>query len=173
MSLSKLLVTSIILALLSFIAFSRPSSKVELPRSPIRVEPIHNIIQTDSARFFFNLDTTYFNHTDGALYISSCFKNTPVFSLEKRVGRLWQLAFETPCLAVSNPPIKVESKGEHTSQLFVEAIKDSDAAPRFEVKSIPGTYRLVFYVYRNADSFGVSNQLDKEQISNSFELKLP
>lgn len=116
------------------------------------------------------------NGTEGPAYLVTCHGVHPPH-LEKRVGDRWVTAYAAAVPQCLGPPEVVEPGETFPYSFRVSAgLPGSDYHPGFAVDPIPGTYRLVWTVYRtwepDGDRPGLGEQFPREAtVSNEFTLR--
>jgi aryl-alcohol dehydrogenase-like predicted oxidoreductase len=112
------------------------------------------LIATDSANYRarrsgdgieLDIVATLTNRTADTVYLHPCGRSQPNFLLEKWDGSEWRPAYATPCPAILmlDPP-RVAPGATRTDTARVRASTAANAAPRFELDPLAGTYRLVY-----------------------------
>jgi hypothetical protein len=88
---------------------------------------------------------TLTNHAAQPVYLHPCGRTQPSFVLEKWVDGAWKNAYSQACPAMLmiDPP-RVEPGASRTDTAHVNAARDPNTMPRFEVEPIAGDYRLVY-----------------------------
>ena len=119
--------------------------------------------------------TTFTNHTNDTVRLHPCGQSQPAFTLEKWVDGAWRPAYTQVCPAMLNlNPPTVMPHAARTDTARVRAMTGANAAPRLEVDSIAGTYRLVYaQAYRTwRPNEGPGDLLPLEQrVSGAFRLE--
>jgi hypothetical protein len=121
------------------------------------------------------IGVTYTNPLPRAVAVPACHRHyMPV--LQKLVAGEWVTAFQWVELMCITPPLVI-ARGETYAFAFpIQAYpRGSNSHPQFQVESIPGTYRLIWFVAVHdprADA-GLGEPLPFElTVSNTFELTL-
>ena len=171
--------------LFSLAAGSIASSCSSDPIAPA-IEPVRDF-QTDSAHYTLvgdnsynaNIGVTFINRTTQSVTFVNC-NGLVVFHLEKLINNEWVGALFPLFPDCLSTPIIVPVDGRHSMSFqLVAALPGANAAPKFAVAEIPGTYRVVWddgsayspLNVRFGDEFGDPLPLD-HRISNSFTLSL-
>ncbi|HEU0078648.1 MAG TPA: hypothetical protein VFQ76_13410 [Longimicrobiaceae bacterium] len=116
------------------------------------------------------------NGTDGPAYLATCHGVHPPH-LEKRVGDRWVPAYAAAVPQCLGPPEVVEPGETFPYSFRVSAVlPGNNDYPSFQVDPVPGTYRLVWTVYRtwepDGGSPGLGEQFPREAaVSNEFTLR--
>lgn len=132
---------------------------------------------TDSANLAsLTIRLTYRNNTGKPVYLPTCRGPQPP-RLQKQVGDTWVVAFAPNILACEAAPIMVDAGDSYDyTWRIIAGMPGSNYAPRFSVSEIPGTYRVLWEIFRGASSNGgrtvtTHDPLPVEQsVSNSFRL---
>lgn len=85
------------------------------------------------------ITATFYNHTGDAIYILPCGEDGVSFHVEKQEGGAWVVAYDRPCLLVSDKNIRVENGASYTAPSWIEV-------DRLKVDRPTGLYRLVWPV---------------------------
>ena len=144
------------------------SAMITTDRQAYRVRRTADAIEVD-------IVTTFTNHTNDTVRLHPCGQSQPSFILEKWVDGAWRPAYNQVCPAMLNlDPPSVMPHAARTDTARVRAMLAANAAPRFEMEPIAGTYRVVYaQAYRSwRPNEGPGELLPVEQrVSNSFRLE--
>lgn len=133
--------------------FQWSCSTEEATNPSIRLE---SRFRTSSTEYFADLSAEevkvsipvrYTNLENHPAYISTCDDKKPDFSLESWNGERWSTAFGLFCHAITRRPIVVPAGQTYTTTLDVRGFTIPKVIPRFETRSLPGPYRVVFPIY--------------------------
>ncbi|MDQ3699229.1 MAG: hypothetical protein M3373_14585 [Gemmatimonadota bacterium] len=126
-----------------------PASRAEPPASP---KPL--FIATDRGTYQLrrtadglevDIVATFTNRAADTVFLHPCGRVQPSFMLERWMDGEWRPALAPPCPAILmlDPP-RVAPGESRTDTARVRAFTSPDAAPRFEIEPVAGTYRLVY-----------------------------
>ncbi|HEU4629183.1 MAG TPA: hypothetical protein VFS08_05535 [Gemmatimonadaceae bacterium] len=142
--------------------------------APIRTDRTRYALRTtpDGATEEIVVVATYVNHGADTVFISPCGTSIPAWELQKREDGRWRRALSPVCTMIAAPPLAVAPGAERTDSLRIAGAARAGVAPTFDVGEIPGTYRLVYPIFRQRDGeFGVRDSLPVvERVSNEFEV---
>jgi hypothetical protein len=114
--------------------------------------------------YVINVVATYTNRTGRTVYPARCGFEPPRFHLEKQVGGEWVRAYRQVCmLPLLKEPVEVPPGAVYTDTV---RLYTSPRFEMFEVSPIPGTYRIVYQIYKTW-------QVREEDSSVSGELLPP
>lgn len=109
-------------------------------------------IQTDQRAYVMDstyvipIVATYTNRTGRTVYPARCGFEPPRFHLEKQVGGEWVRAYRQVCmLPLLKEPVEVPPGAVYTDTV---RLYTSPRFEMFEVSPIPGTYRIVYQIYK-------------------------
>lgn len=119
---------------------------------------------------------TYRNTTGKDVFLPTCRGPQPP-RLQKEVNGSWIIAFAPNILACEAAPITVRAGDTYDYTFRILAgMPGSNYAPRFAVSEIPGTYRILWEIFRSTagDPSRASTTRDPlpidQEISNTFRL---
>lgn len=116
------------------------------------------------------------NDGRSSVFVARCGFHPPLFELQKRERNVWRTAFQPVCPRVLAPPVEVVPGETYRDVAVVEAARRPGTHPRWQVGTIPGTYRLVLDIHRSWDPHanrpGPRLRLE-ERTSNTFRLTGP
>lgn len=120
----------------------------------------------------------YVNRTGDTVYLGYCDREPPRFQVEKKVDGEWVLAHRGPiCTAtLIYRPFPILPGEVYTDTLRLTHFRSERVGPRFEVSSIPGTYRAILDIYTswNPERIREREPLPlPERVSNEFRIELP
>jgi hypothetical protein len=132
---------------------------------------------TDSAGLAsLTIRMTYRNTTGKDVYLPTCRGPQPP-RLQKQVGDEWVVAFAPNVLGCESIPVTVAAGDSYNYTFRILAgMPGSNFAPRWAVSEIPGTYRVLWEIFRTRSgdprrAVTTRDPLPVEQeISNSFRL---
>jgi hypothetical protein len=119
---------------------------------------------------------TYRNTTGKEVFLPTCRGPQPP-RLQKQVGDTWVVAFAPNILACEAAPVIVRAGDSYAYTFHVLAgMPGTNFAPRWTVSEIPGTYRILWEIFRSTtgDPSRPSTTRDPlpvdQSISNTFRL---
>ncbi|HKX31059.1 MAG TPA: hypothetical protein VJ302_25440 [Blastocatellia bacterium] len=135
---------------------------------PIRTERETYEVKYTRNSVKLTIKTSYTNRTGDTVYLSKCrVPSEPI--LQKRVRGRWILAYERPQLLCREKPVRIKPGETYKDRFQMEAfLPGNNNFPKFEVREVPGTYRLVRSFHRGSDE-GPLLPL-RERVSNQFQL---
>ena len=128
----------------------------------------------DGAVLQLTIAATFTNRTADTIVLNWCYDHVPAVALEKWVDGEWRPAFGQACPDVRYGGAPRLAPGEsQTDTVVLSATFRPNARPRFELDTVPGFYRMVYWkAYRGwkADS-SLETLLPKElRVSNAFRV---
>lgn len=123
----------------------------------------------DSANYLrVDIGATIANRSKNVIYFDTGCGNG---WLDKRTGEGWRQAYALACpLGSDQTRLVALAPGESHSDTYRVWANRSDGNPRFEVDTIPGTYRIVYRIYSGADGERSHLLPEDERASNQFTL---
>lgn len=146
-------------------------------RPPIQTERIRYTVDDSMPIVHLTINMVYRNTTGSTVYLPTCQGPQPP-RLQKQVGDAWVVAFAPNVMGCEQTPISVRA-GETYPYSFqiVGGRPGSSFAPRFAVSELPGTYRVLWEIFRTSRETVagrppiMTDPVPVEQeISNSFQL---
>jgi hypothetical protein len=117
---------------------------------------------------------TYTNRTADTIVLHPCYERRQAVALDKWVGGEWKSAFDQACPDVLSTGAPRLAPGEsRTDTLLIFASLRPNTSPRFELGSVPGMYRLVYWkAHRNwQGNLRLGALLPEElRVSNAFRV---
>lgn len=120
---------------------------------------------------------TYRNTTGKDVFLPTCRGPQPP-RLQKQVGDRWIVAFAPNVLGCEEQPILVRDGDSYEYTFRVLAgMPNSRYAPRFAVAEVPGTYRVLWEIFRGTSKEGGGRAIAtkdplpvEQEVSNTFRL---
>ena len=151
---------------------------VALP-APSAQQPPAATLVTDSTEYSVRFEGGFYRATIGYRYtnrsghaVSANYCRTPPPPvLEKKVGAAWVRAYSPIMLmCLSHPPFRIAVGETYRGVLALDAApRGRNAAPTFDVESVPGTYRLRWRLVAGSDP-DAKDAPAVEAVSNEFRL---
>ena len=121
---------------------------------------------------------TFTNRTADTIVLHPCNDRPPAAGLDEWVDGQWRPAFDQACADIFNSDAPRVAPGQsRTDTLLIAASLRPDTSPRFELATVPGLYRVVYFkAHRNwtSDHPGPrlpGQRLPKElRVSNAFRV---
>lgn len=145
--------------------------------APIETDrPVY--VVNDSANVArLTIHMTYRNNTGKDVFLPTCRGPQPP-RLQKQVGDSWVVAFAPNVLGCEEPPISVRAGDSYEYTFNILAgMPNSGYAPRFAVSEVPGTYRILWEIFRGTTNDGSGHAVAtkdplpvEQEISNTFRL---
>ena len=148
--------------------------------------PQISTIQTDQQVYAVTLDSalnalvltiplSYTNPTNKTVYFAKCGHQPPAPVLQKYENEEWTNALGKVCRLILTPPVEVEPGETYVQTVSLASSLRPNTEPRFSVKEIPGTYRLIYRIYETWEPYGEGPGLGKllpieARVSNEFEV---
>jgi hypothetical protein len=144
--------------------------------APIETDRTVYAVDDSGGLAHLTIRMTYHNTTGRDVYLPTCRGPQPP-RLQKEVNGTWVVAFAPNVLACEAAPIVVRSGDSYPYTFRILAgMPGSSYAPRFAVSEIPGTYRILWEIFRGTagNPSRPSTTRDplpvEQEISNSFRL---
>ena len=139
--------------------------------APIQTGKSTYVVEQDGPFLRTEIPFEYLNRTGGPVYVPKCQETYPPV-LEKQVEGEWIVAYAPVVLLCWEPPVVIGAGERYRSTFRMLAARPGTRAePTFRVEQIPGTYRLVWSLYRTVLPMQMADPLPREQrISNEFAL---
>jgi hypothetical protein len=148
-----------------------------VPTTPLRTDSSVYHVRTASHGYELTIGVSYTNPTRGNVYIPTCHTPHPPV-LQKLENGSWVTAYVPVVLMCLGPPVIIGSGRtyEFTYRIWA-GFHGTNNYPQFEVREIPGTYRLVWQMLRtwtpNGPNPGLGEPLPVElSTSDPFELRM-
>ena len=146
-----------------------------LTGAPIQTDSVVYHVRTTASSYEMVMDLRYTNPTRGRVYISTCHTPHPPV-LEKWEGGEWVTAYAPVVLLCLGPPVVIERGERYRYTYRIMAARRPNAAPRWSVAEIPGTYRLEWHLLGTWTPDGSEPGLGKllpieQRISNTFRIE--
>lgn len=125
---------------------SSSQAPVPLAAPAVAVERDTYRVRHVGDRFELTIVSTFTNRTADTIVLHPCFERRQAVALEKWVGGEWILAFELFCpdiLDHSAPRLAPGESRRDTTLVF--ASLRPNTFPRFELDTVPGLYRMVYW----------------------------
>jgi hypothetical protein len=141
---------------------------------PQRERPRPGVIPLELVHDTLTIIVTFQNRSPHPVYLEYCGYDPGRYRLQKMVNGNWVDAYRPICQAVgTEEPFPVEPGEVFTDIMTAHHFTGSPPArPRFEVDSIPGTYRLIMVLYtrwhRSRRDQLLDPQARQEVASNTF-----
>jgi hypothetical protein len=118
---------------------------------------------------------TFRNRSTAPIYLERCGSDGPTYALEKQAGDQWASAAAPVCQLIGAAPIVVPPGESRTDTLRLLDLSAPNAAPRFQIHPIRGTYRLVYDAFaRIVEEPPITRPTDRlpieARVSNRFEV---
>jgi hypothetical protein len=144
---------------------ARPAVAVE--RDTYRVRRVRDGLE-------LTIVATFTNRTADTIVLHPCFERGQAVALEKWVGGEWRLAFDQFCPSIldRNAPRLAPGDSKQDTALVFASLRPN-TFPRFELETVPGLYRMVYWkAHGPARADGrLGALLPKElRVSNAFRV---
>ena len=146
-------------------------------RPPIATDRVVYAVDDTLPIVRLTINMVYRNTTGGDVYLPTCRGPQPP-RLQKKVGdSSWVVAFSPNVMGCEESPITIRAGDEYPYSFQIVAGKPgSSFAPRFAVSELPGTYRVLWEIFRTSKEIAgrppimTDTVAVEQEISNSFQL---
>lgn len=170
--------------ILAVLVSSCTAFEILKPRGEVPPAPTGAPILTDSAVYHvrtsrntheLTIGLVYRNPTNSAVYIPTCRTVHPPV-LQKWEGGQWVTAYAPVVLECLGEPVVIAAGDSYAYTYHVKAWRSPNMHPRFEVGTIPGSYRLMWRILETWTPDGPEPGLGKAlpleaRISNTFRIE--
>ena len=116
----------------------------------------------------------YTNRSSAPVYLEHAGARPPAFYVEKLDGGAWRPAGSPISILMASPPTRL-NPGETRTDTVTLMVRNGAGEPGFSVEGVPGTFRLVYQLYRTSVPEGVVSTLTdllpiEERASNPFQI---
>ena len=127
----------------------------------------------DGSVLQLTIAATFTNRTADTIVLHPCYDHVPAVALERWVDGEWRSALGQVCPDVRYSGARLAPGESRTDTVVLSATFRPNARPRFELGTVPGLYRMVYWkAYRGwkADGY-LEALLPKElRVSNAFRV---
>jgi hypothetical protein len=116
----------------------------------------------------------YTNRGSVPVYMEHAGAKPPAFHVERLEAGVWRPAGSPVKVLVASPPTRL-SPGDTRTDTLTLIVRNGPGNPGFTIEGIPGTFRLVYELYRTSTPEGVVSSLSdslpiEERASNPFQI---